>query len=263
MTNTPSELWDGGSYGENTGHHRAFDDQIFDSLRLTPGQSVLDIGCGVGDFTQRVATVVSPGQVVGIDQASSMIESATRANSTENLSFQVGAAQQLGVMFPEPESFDVIVSVACLHWVPGSDHTEMLEQCHRLLRPGGRLVLSFGGQGNVDAARKLLNRHASPLGGNTDPWFFPGIDEYRALVDAAGFTDAELGLVPQLHTFDTFADLTGWFDSQVLLAFNGPLTDEAKATLRSESFAEAETTLRRPDGTYHQDYVRMVVKANR
>lgn len=259
-----SEQWDGESYGENTGHHRDFDAELLDALALRGDEQVLDLGCGVGDFTRRLAALLPEGSVVGVDQSTSMIEAANEANplTHDGPEFGICAVQDLSEHFIEDAQFDVIVSVACLHWVPGPDHTQVLENCHRLLRPGGRLVLSFGGDGNVAAALALINRHAEALGGIVDPWYFPSVEEYRPRLEAAGFTGADLtvDLIKQRHSFPDLSNLRGWFDSQVLLAFGGSLDEAGRAELRKRVLKEAPSLVR-DDGSFDRDYVRLFATA--
>lgn len=226
---------------------------------------MLDLGCGVGDFTRRVAALAPDGRVIGIDQSTSMIDAAKGANEApDGPEFSVCSVQDLSEHFTDDEQFDVIVSVACLHWVPSGDHDDVLANCRRLLRPGGRLVLSFGGAGNVAAALALANRHAEPLGGIVDPWYFPSVAQYRPRLQAAGFDgpDLAVSLVEQRHRFAELSDLQGWFDSQVLLAFDGPLDGEGRAELRARVMADAPD-LERDDGSYDRDYVRLVATASR
>ncbi|HEX2381627.1 MAG TPA: hypothetical protein VHI95_03250, partial [Acidimicrobiales bacterium] len=57
--------WNGGLYAANTEHHRRYDDDFLATLALRSVDRVLDVGCGSGDFTAKVAALVPEGHVVG------------------------------------------------------------------------------------------------------------------------------------------------------------------------------------------------------
>jgi len=104
----------------------------FDEL---DGRDVLEIGLGYGTVSQRLAE--SGAQYKGLDIAKAPVNMVNQRLLQSNLS---GEALQGSILSPpfEPESFDVIVAIGCLH------HTGNLKaaiaQCHRLLRPGGKLI---------------------------------------------------------------------------------------------------------------------------
>jgi trans-aconitate methyltransferase len=255
--------WDGALYAGNTAHHRAFDDAVLAGAGLGPGRDVLDIGCGVGDLTAHVADLVAPGSVLGVDAAPGMITEAS-ARTRPGLSFRHRAAQELDSV-AEPASFDVVLSVACLHWVPGADHPGVLGSVRRALRPGGTFRAEFGGAGQIAAARAVLDEESARLGGPRGPWYFPDPDEYTALLTAAGLRldRGHVRLVHQRRAVPDVDALTGWLRSQVLAAYLPHLPDDAA---RAEFTAAAERrcreTLRRSDGSYDQDYVRLDVLAH-
>ncbi len=84
--------------------------------------------------------------VVGLDSSAEMIDFARQSFPTEalpQLRFEQGDARQLGFV----EQCDWVISFACLHWV--LDHRSVLTGIRRALRPGGQLLLQFGGRGNL------------------------------------------------------------------------------------------------------------------
>ena len=113
--------WDGALYAANTRHHRVYDGAFLDTLPLRPGDHVLDLGCGSGDFTAIVAEQVPDGIVVGLEPQPSLLAEA-RACARPNQRFVEGRVQDLGSLFPNGEAFDVVMSRSVLHWVALADH---------------------------------------------------------------------------------------------------------------------------------------------
>jgi arsenite methyltransferase len=109
--------------------------------RLTPGEHVLDVGCGAGTDTLVAAQMVAPaGRVTGIDMTPEMLSRA-RAAAEEmgatNVVFVEGEAEQLS--FPA-ESFDVVISNGVIDLIPDKD--AVFSEIFRVLRPGGRLQIA-------------------------------------------------------------------------------------------------------------------------
>lgn len=108
---------------------------------LSPDVSVLDFGCGNGDFLQEVGGQV--GRAIGVDLDDHLIASAARSNRFPNVSYQQADARR-GLPFPD-RSFDLIVALGVLEHV-GPEAT-FVEEFHRLLRDDGRLVIDVPSTG--------------------------------------------------------------------------------------------------------------------
>lgn len=99
------------------------------------GKKVLEIGLGYGTVSQRIAE--SQAFFSGLDIAAGPV---AMVNNRLQQTSLLGEAVQGSILEPpfKPESFDVIVAIGCLHHT--GNLTEALSQCHRLLRPGGKLI---------------------------------------------------------------------------------------------------------------------------
>jgi ubiquinone/menaquinone biosynthesis C-methylase UbiE len=108
------------------------------ALRLRPGERVLDVGCGPGFYCAELAEEVGPsGSVVGIDSSPSMLELASRrCAGYEAVELREGNAVPLPV---EDAGFDAALCVQVLEYV--EDPTSALDEMHRALRPGGRVLV--------------------------------------------------------------------------------------------------------------------------
>ena len=108
---------------------------------LRPGQTVLDLGSGAGIDCFLAAREVGPaGRVIGVDMTPEMVSRA-RANAAKggfgNVEFRLGEIEALPVA---DASVDVIISNCVLNLSPEKDR--VLAEAFRVLRPGGRVVVS-------------------------------------------------------------------------------------------------------------------------
>lgn len=252
--------WSGEDYARHSGHHRALDDWFLARHRPGPGDVVVDLGCGSGEFTARLAALVPEGRVVGVDPDASMLRSAER-HAAANLELRQGSAEQLDALLPAG-SVDVVVSRAVLHWLPVDRYRRVFEAVRAVLRPGGVFHSESGGAGNVAGVSALLDTVSTEHGlALHDP--FPDPGQVLELLEQAGLEVAEEGVrtVAQRRPF-TRDELVGLLRSQVSVALSpharpgelGPLTDEVVARVDQ---------LRRHDGTYDQTFVRLEILARR
>jgi trans-aconitate methyltransferase len=250
--------WDATLYAANTAHHRRHDDDFLGGLRLPAGSRVLDVGCGVGDFTARLATLGPGVEVLGVDADPGMVAAAAR-HAAPSVRFAVCRAQELDRVVPA-DSTDAVFSVAALHWVPEADHPGMLAQVRRVLRAGGLFRAQFGGQGQIAAVTAILDEESGRLGGGPAGWYFPSPADYLPLLAAAGFAvpdEGRLRLLRQVRRFATAVEMLGWLRSQAFPAYELVLRSAAGPEFRRRTEERAVTELRRADGSYDLDFVRL------
>jgi SAM-dependent methyltransferase len=111
---------------------------VHEALGACPGERVLDVGCGPGFYVLETLERVGPrGFVMGVDASPAMLAlSAKRCEGHSNCSFHEGEATALPV---DDASFDRALSVQVLEYV--ADVPAALAELHRVLRPGGRVLL--------------------------------------------------------------------------------------------------------------------------
>lgn len=109
--------------------------------RLSPGELVLDVGCGAGTDTLVAAQMVAPeGRVTGIDMTPEMIAKARSAAAemgATNVQFVDGDVERLPF---GDESFDVVISNGVIDLIPNKD--AVFSELQRVLRPGGRIQIA-------------------------------------------------------------------------------------------------------------------------
>jgi len=108
---------------------------------LQPGETVLDLGSGAGfDAFLAAREVGMSGRVIGVDMTPEMLERA-RHNATAggytNVDFRAGRIEALPV---DSDSVDVVISNCVINLVP--DKAAVYREVARVLRPGGRVVIS-------------------------------------------------------------------------------------------------------------------------
>jgi ubiquinone/menaquinone biosynthesis C-methylase UbiE len=125
-----------------------------------PGDRVLDVGCGTGYLTRRLARAATPkGKAIGLDASSGMLQQARRACPSDTCEFVVGAAEKLEF---NDGSFDVVTSSLMLHHLPAQLRAEALSEMHRVLRPGGRLLIAEFRPPTTRLARHLIGSMTGP-----------------------------------------------------------------------------------------------------
>lgn len=264
--------FDGTAYAGATAHHRAFDADVLAPLHLTPGTDVLDLGCGVGDLTASVADRVGAGRdgagrdgggrVLGVDASPSCVRLAHRHHARAGVAFVAALAQDVGRLL-RPSTFDVVRSVAALHWVPGRDQVGVLAGLAAALRPDGLLRVDMGGSGQVALVRDALSGHARDVGAPECPWFFPTADEYAQMLSSSGFDVRESRLVTQRRDMPDVAALERWLRSQVLPAWTAHVAPAEREAWSSGAVRRVAAVARRADGSYDQDFVRVRATARR
>jgi SAM-dependent methyltransferase len=105
-------------------------------LELRDGDTVLDVGCGPGNFTRAFAKQVPDGLVVGLDASGPMLVRAVEETAAENVEYVRGDASDLPF---KNASFDAVCCFAALYLI--DDPMAAIDEIVRVLRPGGRVAL--------------------------------------------------------------------------------------------------------------------------
>lgn len=251
-----TQAWDAALYDGKHAFVAQYGKALLDLLAARPGERILDLGSGTGDLARKIAD--AGATVVGLDNSPDMV-AAARAKHPD-LEFVAGDATSFAFEW----SFDAVFSNAVLHWVRPP---EAAARCvARALKPGGRFVAEFGGQGNIAsiaaAARDALRQVTGVDAPN--PLYFPSVGEYAAVLEGAGLEVQAAWLFDRptpLEGEDGMRDWFRMFGGGVLGAamLRGAAADDiARAT------AIAERTLRKTnyqDGRWFADYRRIRILA--
>jgi len=171
-------------------------EELLSLLSIKGSEDVLDLGCGPGHVTRKIARITR-GRVVGADISEGMIREASSAeNNPPNAVYQVKNAADLRF----EEEFDVIFCNSTFQWFLSPQR--VLKHCYSALRKGGRMgvqspATSMYCPNFVAAIEKVKRdpdtRHVFKT--FKSPWLFPeSTDEYRKLFEECGFTVAHCSL---------------------------------------------------------------------
>jgi len=178
---------------------------LVDGAALRPGERALDIACGTGIVARTAArTLAGAGSVVGLDLSAPMLAAARSAAKEEGMSveWREGSAGKLPLA---DAAFDVAFCQQGLQFFP--DRAAALREMHRVLTPGGRVVLSVwrGIERSPGFAvlAEALTRHISPEAGTlmtSGPFGLSNAEELRTLIAGASFSDITISpVVKVLH----------------------------------------------------------------
>jgi SAM-dependent methyltransferase len=220
-------------------------------LHARPGESILDLGCGDGALTAKMAA--SGCAVYGVD--SSLPQA--RAARARGLRTAVMDGRRLAFRNP----FDAVFTNAALHWMKPPDG--VVAGVWRCLKPGGRFVGEFGGQGNVEKVRAALHaalrrRGIDPT--SIDPWYYPSPREYSELLEKSGFAVDSIQLIPRPTKLP--GDMIEW-----LQIFAQPFIRATPPSDRADFLAEIRAALGPAlldgSGAWIIDYVRLRFSASK
>jgi len=240
-----AKAWDPDLYGSTARYVADHGRPVVEWLAPQPGERVLDLGCGDGALTQ--ALVAAGCEVVAVDHSQAMVE----ASRARGLNAHHADARSLDFL----DEFDAVFTNAALHWVPEAE--AVVAGVARALRPGGRYVGEFGGQGNVSQVCAALGAAFSIRDLELDEtcgWYFPSPAEYSAVLEKHGFQVQRAELIPR--PTPTPGDAVEWlanFGDHILAG--APETE--RQSILQEVNAALEPSLRGDDGIWRIDYVRI------
>jgi trans-aconitate 2-methyltransferase len=183
--------WDAATYDGLPLPHRRWGAEVIRRLQLSGDETVLDLGCGTGRDAERLLAALPRGRVIGLDGSAQMLQ-ALRERLHGRLDRVDVVQADLRRPLPVAEPVDAVMSVATLQWLP--DHAAVFGHVAAVLRPGGRFVAEAGGEGNCAAFRQALRQVTGDDGAAL--WTFPTVDDTVRKLQAMGFTDLDVRLVP-------------------------------------------------------------------
>lgn len=248
MVNTANR-WSAADYAKHAAFVPRLGDAVLRLLAPKPGELILDLGCGDGALTARIAE--AGARVIGLDSSAEMVEAA-RARGID--AFVADAEAMDLARFGQ---FDAVFSNAALHWMLDPD--AVAAGIFRALREGGRFVGEMGGEGNLATLRAALRAELIARGygmPERDPAWYAGAEEFTRLYLVAGFSDVRAELIPRPTPLPGgVADWVRTFRAGLMDVAMVPEWEREDVAAAVE--ARVAPLLRQADGSWNADYVRL------
>jgi trans-aconitate 2-methyltransferase len=205
--------WNAPEYSRINSLQEWMADEQLQRVDLIGSERVLDVGCGDGKVTAKIAARLPQGSIVGVDPSHSMIAYATEHYGpphASNVRFNVGDARLLGYS----AEFDLAVSFNALHWV--LDQQAALSSIRAGLKPGGRTLLRMVSKGDRKSIEAVVDetrgepRWASYFADFRAPFVHFTPHEYRILATYSGLSVQEIQVEDRAWDFQTRDAFTAW-----------------------------------------------------
>jgi trans-aconitate 2-methyltransferase len=157
-------------------------EDLFALIKVREGLTVVDLGCGTGELSRRLADRLPGSTVLGLDSSATMLEKAGQQR-TPNLDFAQGSLESV------TGQWDLVFSHAAIHWV--EDHRSLIPRLFALVRPGGQLAVQLPANHNHPAHLAIIETaREKPFQAALQGWYRPSpvleIDTYAELLYRSG-----------------------------------------------------------------------------
>lgn len=232
MTKSLQQKWDAKNYHNNSSVQYHAASQVIDALNLTGDEHILDIGCGDGKITYKLAKNVPRGKVVGLDPSESMLSFARESYKNQsNLSFELKKAQEIKFK----DKFDLIFSSFALQWVPEIEL--FVAKTRKILKEAGRLAfiipldISPALEQSIDEVIKS-NNWFEIFTEFKKTWYFRTPDFYEELLFANKYVSISKVEKPSI-VFESLESFTNYISQWM------PHMSYLQCKSKKESFLEA------------------------
>lgn len=243
------QTWDPGRYVANARFVAELGMPVVDLLAPKAGEKILDLGCGDGFLTAKLAAMGC--EVLGVDASAAQVEAARGLG--------LKAEVRDGQMLDFGPEFDAVFSNATLHWLKDVDAA--IDGVWLALKPGGRFVAECGGDGCVARIRAALGRaleRRSLHMADYNPWYFPTAAEYGDRLRKRGFTVESIVVFPRPTPLP--GDVRAWLET-----FAENFLKDVPPGERGAFLAEVQEDLRVDlcdrEGKWSADYTRLRFRA--
>ena len=217
--------FDGEKYRKASSGQKTWGSSVISGLSLHGTEHILDLGCGDGVLTLKLAEAVPDGYVTGVDASPGMI-AAARQFTPNNLRFIHMDINDLNFH----NEYDLIFSNAALHWV--HNHRNLLDRSYAALKQDGLIRWTFGGFGNCPNLNGALleaielPRFRGLFSGYQWPWYLPNVLEYENLLANAHFNIHSVSLDTDKRLFSDTDAIVRWIEQPCLVPFLDFIQDE-------------------------------------
>jgi len=170
---------------EMESHHSDITEQTLALMNIQPGDRILDLGCGTGWASRRMARMAGHGEVVGLDVADEMLRRAELASSGfKNVRYAWGSAENI----PEADNaFNKVLSVESFYYY--ADQGKALDELRRVMAPGAKLFILINLYKDNHYSLRWVTELKVPVQALSE-------SEYKTLLEKHGFTNVEARRIP-------------------------------------------------------------------
>lgn len=199
-------------------------DNLLRLVKRREGLRVIDLGCGTGELTRRLADALPSSDVVGLDSSPEMLAKAAPHA-------RPGMRYELGTIEAVVGEWDVIISNAALHWV--DNHQALIPRLFALLRPGGQLVVQVPSNYDHPTHRLIVELasaepFAQALGGWNRVIPVLSIEKYAELLYAQGGEEITVFEKIYPHLLKDADALVDWTSGTALVPYFERLSEEMR-----------------------------------
>jgi len=193
---------------------------------------ILDLGCGTGKITAKLAGLTPEGYVIGIDPSTDMISRATDiCHDITNVTFHNIPAQSMTFT----NAFDLVYSNLALQWI--KERHMVAGLIYQSLKPGGRIAYQIPGRNFCPNLFDCINYAIQDQGLKklyrkiNETWYLPEKEEYEIFLRIIGFTNVYTDYKEYTLHFQSPEEVTDWW-SPALIPFMEPLDEKSRERFR-------------------------------
>ena len=166
-------------------HHSDITDQTLALMGIQTSDRILDLGCGTGWASRRMARVTTNGEVVGLDVADEMLHRAEESSAAfKNIRYVWGSAEKI----PAPTgTFTKVLSVESFYYY--ADQGKALNELYRVMDTGAQLYILINLYKDNHYSLRWVSELKVPVQALSEA-------EYLALLQKHGFKNVEARRIP-------------------------------------------------------------------
>jgi trans-aconitate 2-methyltransferase len=222
--------WNPDRYHQFQAQRAAPFDDLVALIKVREGLTVIDLGCGTGELTRKLADRLPGSDTLGIDTSAEMLQRA-EVHVRPGLRFEKAAIETVS------GTWDLVFSHAAIHWV--GDHPALIPRLYSLVRPGGqlavqmpsnhghathRLITQIAGEEPFRTALGSWVRHSSVL----------SIEDYATLLYECGAEDITVFEKVYPHVLENADAMADWTSGTALVPYFERLSDDMQQAFMAE-----------------------------
>lgn len=170
---------------EMESHHSDITEQTLALMDIQPSDRILDLGCGTGWASRRMARIAATGEVVGLDVADEMLRRAEHLSSAfRNVRYAWGSAESI----PEADNaFTKVLSVESFYYY--ANQGKALDELRRVMSPGAKLFILINLYKDNHYSLRWVTELKVPVQALSEA-------EYKTLLEKHGFKNVEPRRIP-------------------------------------------------------------------